>query len=160
MVLPPKTAFMPMQEFFFKQACVPSPMHSAVGLIFQGGKGETNTCVFPTLMLLESSWIHSLYFKVCLHGQSQTCSIGNCSYPQALLLLPPSEDSTAQYLWLTHGTCSSPQNFLPYSNIRTGKCAGRSLHSVDSSRSTSMYRQTLPALLSHWRAETGNSQSL
>lgn len=58
--------------------------------------------------------------------ESQTCPVANCSYSQALLLLPPSEHSTAQYPWLTHGTCSSPQSFLPYSKNRLGKCAGNS----------------------------------
>lgn len=89
MVLPPNTALRPMEEFFCKQACVPFPMHNVVGLIFQAGKGEPNTCVFPTLMLLHSSWVHPSYFKVCLHRQSQTRSAANCSYSQALTAFAP-----------------------------------------------------------------------
>lgn len=47
--------------------------------------------------------------------KGQTCSVANCSYSHVLLLLPPSGCSTAQYPWLTHGTCPSPQHLPTHS---------------------------------------------
>lgn len=125
-----------MQEFFLQTGLCTFSYAQCSGAHIPGRKrGNKHTCVSHTdaaVLLVDTprsvSWT-----------ESQTCSVVNCSYSQALLLLPPLEHSTAQHPWLTHGTCSSSQNFLPYSKTRTGKCAGNSLHSLDSNRST--YRQ-------------------
>lgn len=156
-VLPLKTAFKPMQDFFFLHTglCIFSCAQCS-GVHIPGRKRGNKHVCFP-------QWFCCAPYGYTLHGsravswtESQTSSAAHCRYSQALLL--PSEHSTAQHPWLMHGTCSSPQNFLPYSKTRTGKCAGNSLHSLDSNRSTSngsTHRQPLPALLSHWRAATG-----
>lgn len=117
-------------------------------------KGK-QTRVFPTRMLLRSLWVHPSHIEVCLHGQIQpallqTAAIHrhcSCSHPQSIAL--PNIPGLCMEPALPHKTSSHTPK------PRTGKHAGNSLHSVDSSKSTSVCRQTLLDLLSQRKAATG-----
>lgn len=96
--------------------------------------------------------------------QGWTRSVANCSYSHAPLLLPPSHRSTAQYPWLTCGTCPSPQHLPAYSKSRKGESTGNSpqlgLQQIQIHIHTASPSIMEAALLSHWRAAAGRAPTL
>lgn len=151
MALPPKSTFKPIQAVLCKQAGVAFPMHSALGPLSQAEKGETNPQVFPapTPMLLCSLRADSPSdFKDCLHELQvepallQTAAIHMhccCSHPQIAVLsnIPGS-----------HVGPALPHNTSPHTPNPEREKGQETLSSLGSSRSKSIYTQTLPA---SWR---------
>lgn len=77
-----------------------------------------------------------------MNGESNPlCCNSSCSL--ALLLLPPSDHSTVQYPWLTHGTNPSPQHLLAYTKPRKLECAGNSLPPAWAPADPGPYTQSL-----------------
>lgn len=83
-----------MQDFFCKQSCVPFPISSSVGFIFQAGKGETNTHVSHTdaavpLMGTPSvvqGLFHGQKVKPALLHTAPTHRHCSCSHPRSTAL--------------------------------------------------------------------------